>query len=117
MPTKRRAGVSVFAVLFLIWGIRALAAVPPGPGHSNLDRILGMILAALSFATAYGLFQMHFWSLKVYAVLVALVIAVGSVFEYQCGTWIITIVVGEGLLAAGGVAVGLYLRSSLKESG
>lgn len=117
MTNKRPAGVLLFAFVFLLWGIRVLAAVFPGPDHSNLDRVLGTILAVLSFTIAYGLFQVQFWSLKVYAVLVGLVIVIGGLFEYQCGTWIITIVVATGLLAAAGVAVGLYLRDSLKEAG
>ena len=115
MTMQRSLGVPVLAFLFLILGFRALSAVPPGPG--DLAGILGTILAALSFLTAYGLFQMQFWSLKVYAIWVSLVIVVGSLIEYQCGTSIIAIVVAMSLLAVACVAVGFYMRSTLIASG
>lgn len=117
MTMQRPVGVPVLAVLSLIWGFRALSAVPPGLGQGNLAGILGTILAALSFLTAYGLFQMQFWSLKVYAIWVSLVIVVGSLIEYQCGTSFIAIVVAMSLLAVACLAVGFYMRSTLIASG
>lgn len=114
MTEKRPAGVTLFGFLFVLWGLRAMILV--SPGHGNFDRILGTSLAFLSFATAYGLFQMRFWSLTVYAVWIGVVIAAGSVIEYQCNTSVKVIVVAMSLYFAAYVAVGLYLRSSLAKS-
>lgn len=111
MATNRPVGLSILALLFLIWGLRALGGITVGPGV--LAKFPGLALALLTLATAYGLFRMQRWTLPIYAVWVGIVIAVGGATEYTSGTPIAAVVAWMALMVAVYLAVGLFIRSSL----
>ena len=74
-------------------------------------------LAFLTLATAYGLLQTKWWSLRVYTIWVGAVIVAGFVMEFSGGTPLLVIVVWTALITALYLAVGLYLRDALRQTG
>jgi len=106
----------LLAILFSLWGVRCLlgALDTEASWHHKLP---GLILAALTLATAYGLFSKRSWTLRVYIVWVGSVILAGIVVEAMSDTPGVVILVGMGLMTAVYVAIGFYMRTALKEAG
>ena len=109
-------GVRILAALFLIWGlhgIRTVLSSEAGPA----TRLPQLAIALLVLATGVGLFRARWWTLRVYAIWVALAIVTGLAGELTAGQPVLVVVVWGVLMSAVYVSVGFYLRGQVEDAG